>query len=236
MLLAVLVVGAVVADRIARTRAAEAVAAEVQREAGLPSAPEVVFPGGSFLWQAARGSFDFITVTAAEAEREGITGRDVSVRLEDVQVERDVLLGRGGAISAAGGSARALVPYSSLEERVERDWRKVAISQAGSEVEVTGEFTVLGREQSLSVVLAVELDGSTLVLTPTAASVPGRELDLDALRRVADRFGIESPLDGVPVELRGLPPEVRPRTVTVTQQGLRVGADLQAMQVAVPPR
>ncbi|GAA4973383.1 DUF2993 domain-containing protein [Kineococcus glutinatus] len=240
LLLAALVAAAVAGDATARSRAEAAVAEQVQRETGLGTTPQVDFPDGSFLLQAARGRFDAVTITAptAPAAELGtdVDLRDVRVRLDGVTVQRQVLLGRAGELTTTGGEARALVPWAALEERVRAAGADAVLSAAGQRVRATTSLRVLGQDVELALDVAPRLDGDDLLLVPEAASLAGRGVGLDELRDLARSAGLSTVLDGVGVPLQGLPAEVSPRGLRVVEQGVVVDADVQPVRQEVPAR
>ncbi|GAB7190933.1 hypothetical protein NUM3379_16400 [Kineococcus sp. NUM-3379] len=234
--LVVLAVAAVLADGAARSWAERTVAAQVRREAALPATPDVAFPAGSFLRQLLAGSFAHVDVTAAEATQQGLTAQDVQVRLRDVRVPRDVLLGRGGRVSAGGGTVRALLPYAALEQRTRAEGLDVRLGAAGQDLRATTELRALGRTLPLSLVLDPALDGDVLVLTPVSASAAGQEVGLAELRRLARAAGAGAAVERVVVPLPGLPAQVRPREVRVAAGGLLVTASVDPATLVLPPR
>jgi hypothetical protein len=227
-------------DRRARQAAAAAVAGQVQRELGLPEPPVVTVRGRWFLLQALRGRYPETWVGAPEVAQEGVTARDVFVALHDVRVPPRVLLGRGGAVDVGSGTARALVPWADVEARASAGaGRPVALSADGPDVRASTTVTVLRREVDLVLTATPEVGERGVRLRPRRVAVAGRELAVDDARSLLGRAGLDPVgelLDGVDVDLGGLPPQVRLREVRVSADGVVVLADLAPLTFPVASR
>lgn len=229
-----------VLDREAREAASGLVAAQVQRELALPEPPTVVFGGRRFLWQALRGRYDSVTISAPELTREGTTVERALVDLNGVRVPHRVLLGRGGTVTVDGGSARALVPWSVLEARTAGAvGTTVRFSSEGEGVRAATTVPVLGRQLDLTLTAVPELAGRGVVLRPQRVSLAGRELAVADVRSTLDSFGVTrfGPLlDGVEVGADQVPAGVELRSLTVVADGIAVRADLTQAALPVPAR
>jgi hypothetical protein len=235
-----LVLALPVLDREARQRATTLVEAQVQRELGLAEPPTVVVGGRWFLWQALRGRYGTVTTDAPALTHQGTTVQRPRVQLRDVRVPHSVLLGRGGTVEVASGTARAVVPWPVLEERARAaSGTGVALSADGSDVRAATTVTVLRRQVDLSLTATPRVEGRSIVLRPERVSLGGREVAVDDVRRLLAGAGLTALLDGVRIgldEVAGLPAGVQLRGLQVVPEGLVVQADLAAMALPVPTR
>ncbi|WP_432544995.1 LmeA family phospholipid-binding protein [Kineococcus sp. SYSU DK002] len=199
-----LAVIAVAADLGARTWATGRVAQEVRREYGLDADPRVEVAGGSFLWQAARGRFDDVTITADRFPTTSVTARDLRVRLSEVDVPAGVLAGRGGTVDLGAGTVRALVPFDELAARVPGDL-PVRLTRSGDAVRAAARVRVFTASLDLAVTGRPVLDGAAVRLEPVSAELAGAQVPLRRAQSLLELAGFGDwsiPLEGVPAQVR----------------------------------
>lgn len=200
-----LAVIAVAADLGARAWATQRVAGELRRTYALDADPSVSVGGGSFLWQAARGRFDDVTVTVDDYSTDSLTLQDVRVRLPEVDVPRSVLTGGAGTVDLAGGTLRAQVPFAALAEKASVGSLDVRLARAGDAVRASTSVRVLGLGVQLAVTGRPVLDGADVRLEPVSAQLAGATVPLgraEQLLRAAGYDGLVFPLTGVPAQVR----------------------------------
>ncbi|MBC7292038.1 MAG: DUF2993 domain-containing protein, partial [Actinotalea sp.] len=105
----VLAGGAVVADTVVRDRAEATLADELQQQIpGLDSPPDVTIGGFPFLTQVAGGELQQVDIAAPEAVLEGVTLRDLTVRLTGVATDQPT--------TARTAELAAVLPVDQLPE------------------------------------------------------------------------------------------------------------------------
>ncbi|MEZ0165377.1 DUF2993 domain-containing protein [Kineococcus sp. LSe6-4] len=221
---------AVAADLAARAWATDRVAAQLRTEYGLAQDPQVDVAGGSFLWQAARGRFEDVTVTVDELTTEDdLLVRDLRVRLPAVDVPRSVLTGGAGTVDVAGGTVRAEVAYSDLAQRASVGGLDVTLRRDGDAVRAGTTVRVFGLGVDLGLTGRPVLEGSDVRLEPVRAEVAGASVPL----RRADQLLAAAGFDGFSFPLEGLPPQVRLDAISVADDGLVVTGTVTPSAVRV---
>ncbi|WP_432512070.1 LmeA family phospholipid-binding protein [Kineococcus sp. SYSU DK001] len=217
-----LAVIAVAADLAARTWATARVAQEVRREYGLSEDPRITVAGGSFLWQAARGRFEDVTVTVARVSTGSVDLRDVRIRVPEVDVPRSVLTGGAGTVDVSGGTLRARVPYDQLADDLSVGGLDVALARAGDAVRASTGVGVFGLRVDLAVTGRPVLDGDSVRLEPLEAELAGARVPLARAEQLLEAAGF----GGWSFPLRGIPAQVRLETLQVADSGLVVTGSL----------
>lgn len=238
VVLLVLAIGGLVArpviDTAARARVAAVIAEQVQLELGLEEPPDVTIAGEGFLWQAVRGEYDGATISAPSVRYEGVTLGATRVRLREMRVPRSVLLGGDGIVTIGSGDASAILPWKELDARASAAvGTTIALSRDG------GSLTADAKVASIPLTLrgTPEVDGESIVLTPTEVEVSGRELSVKAARDVAETLGLgrasEALLDGISFGLDEVPEQLTVERVAVASSGLRLSGTLSPVEVPV---
>lgn len=215
VLLVILAVAAVAADRVGVRVAEDQVAKQLQSSADLTSRPTVTIDGVPFLTQALAGRYDRIDVGATDLSRGGVHVTSLEAELTGVEVPLgDALRGDVSSIPVDAVTATALVTYADLAHS--SGLVGVTITPVDGEVHVTGRVTVLGRSVTVTATSSVALRGRSIAVTARSLRVLGQTSPA-LLNALAGRLDLLVPVGTLPYDLRltGL---------SVTQEGLLLQA------------
>jgi hypothetical protein len=195
VLLALLGLVLVAADRAADLVAERAIARGVQRQQGLSQQPQVSIGGFPFLTQAVSGRFQQVDLAAAQVPAgDGLTVDRLQVRLTGLTARgSDVITGRTDSLTADRMTLRALVGYPTLDDvvadRLQSDQVAVSFGDGGrGRLAVSGTIgTPLG-DRSVQGLMQIRLvDGGVRLrldpksvdgLTPAEGELLARVLNL----------------------------------------------------------
>jgi hypothetical protein len=223
VLVVVLLVLVVIADRVGAALAARTVADRLTRSESLGRAAAVSFPDVPFLTQAARGRYSTVHVTLEELPTTaGVVVDRIDATLHEVAAPTGPLLrGQVRSLQVERGEADAFVSFDALErtaqQRLGSAVRRVGLSQATSGNRVTLSASVQTPVGAYSVRGQLELtvSGGTAavrLLPQTLTGVP---------------TGLRTQVAGM-IDLGGLAPKLpfgfTARSVTVEPAGLRLAA------------
>ena len=193
LVLTVLLVGA---DRVGDYVAEQATADTIQTSQRLADTPDVGINGFPFLTQLATRSFDQITITADDVPigrgRVGVTFDRIRLVLDDVTVTRDFSTVHAGHAFAVG-----TIAYRRLGDAL-----GVELSYAGNgRVKASKQISILGREFRPTITAAPALvDGA---LSFGAAQLNGLGALAGQVSTVLDKvFDVKPPLNGIPFDIR----------------------------------
>lgn len=217
VVVAVLVLAALVAaDRLTAFLATRSLAKRVQSAQQLAARPGAAIRGFPFLTQVLTGRYREVDLaTRAPVIEQGVRISAASVRLRGVSVGlSDMLHGAVADVPVRSGRGTALLTYGDLNRLAQQNaggaGADVTLASAGpGRVRVTGPF-------GLSITTAASVVDGQLRLSPDAGQ-------LSALPAPV-RDQVSSLLAG-PLPLPRLPFNVRVRSGTFTQQGLKIDAD-----------
>ncbi|HEX6471937.1 MAG TPA: DUF2993 domain-containing protein [Streptosporangiaceae bacterium] len=214
VLLFVLIIGVIAADRVGVAVAQDQIAKQVAAQNDLPRKPDVKIHGIPFLTQALGGEYKQIDIGIGELTRQGVTLNDVKVRLSHVQAPlSDVVHGDASNVAAGTATASAIVPYDAVRRRAPASVK--SISANGSDLQVRGDLAILGFARDVTIVAAVRATGRGIAVAPQSVRTGGGPaVPLSLLR---DRFTFTVPV-------RDLPLGSRISEVDVTPEGLRIAA------------
>lgn len=226
VLLFVLIVGLIAADRVGVAVAQDQIAKQVAAQNDLPRKPDVKIHGIPFLTQAIGGDYKKIDVGIGELTQQGVTLEDVKVELTDVKAPlRDVLNGDASNVVAGTATASAIVPYDAVRRRAPSAVK--SISANGSDLQVRGNLSILGFGRDVTLVAAVRATGRGIAVSPqTVRTGGGPTVPLALLR---DRFTFTVPI-------KDLPLGSRISKVEVTPEGLRIAATADDVELSKVPR
>jgi hypothetical protein len=149
LLLLVLLVG----DRIGAVVAANVIATRLQTAGSLSSKPDVSIRGWPFLTQAVSGRYDRIELTVDHVERRTIALERFEVTVKGAQVALgDALGGRVDAVPVEGLTARALIRFASIADRI----------GAGATAERSGRDVLVTGRGPFRIIAHPTVDGTTL--------------------------------------------------------------------------
>ena len=203
-----------VADRVAATVAARAVADQVQASAALSSPPDVSIGGFPFLTQAFGGRYDSVSVVAVDVDAGELTIGRLDATLTGVSVPlSDVLSGSVTEVPVASVRATALVGYDELSRR--SGDRRLTVVPSGDRLRVTGSASVLGQTVTASALSSVRVEGGALVVTAESYSVGGAAASAAVTRALGGRLDLRIPVTGLPYGLQVSGVRVTPAGVEV---------------------
>lgn len=211
LVLALLAVGAVVADVVARRAAEQRVATAVAQAVTVSGSPQVrIQESTPFLLQLVRGTVDSLDVTLSAAQLQGLTATDVHVTATEVAVAAPH---RAGHVAADGVLPTATV-QQVLKQRTGLD---ATLRVDGGAMKATG--TLLGLE--LAVTLTPRVDAGRLLVDVSGLTLAGRAIQLSTLPTSMRQAltGLEVPVDGLPQGLVLTGAQVVPAGVHVTLAG-----------------
>jgi hypothetical protein len=226
VLLFVLIIGVIAADRVGVAVAQDQIAKQVAAQNDLPREPDVKIHGIPFLTQAVGGEYKKIDVGIGRLTQQGVTLDGVQVELTRVQAPlRDVLNGDASNVVAGTASASAIVPYEAVRQRAPSAVK--SISAKGSDLQVSGNLTILGFSGDVTIVAAVRATGQGIAVTPESVRTGnGPAVPLALLR---DRFTFTVPV-------RDLPLGSRISKIVVTPGGLDITATADNVKLSDVPR
>jgi hypothetical protein len=158
IVLALLVIAFVVADRVAQNvaqaRIEERLASSIQGAEDV----QVEFGGGLFLPQVFRGDLEEVTVSAGSLQRRGVRIDELELTLRRVSFTVGGLLGGTGDVRVQGGSGRATVSEEAVEAAVRREG-------VDAQVRLNGQVTITMQGVSGTVEeLEIDPEAGALVL------------------------------------------------------------------------
>lgn len=214
LVLAVLALLLVVADRAALYLVRGEAERRIEREAGGPV--DVQLSGVPFLPQLARQRLEHVELDADRARLQGQGDQQQDVTFTDVHADLyGVTRGEGGVARAATLDAVGTIPLSEAERRAGLPAGSLTPGTDGT-LRVARPIAVLGVNLDASATTTVRVEGEELVFDPQRVQVEGATLELDsgARAQLAERLRTR-------VRLPGLPEGSRVEDVQVVGDGLR---------------
>ena len=208
VLIVVLVVLAVTADRVAWWFAQRTIATEIQKTEKLSTRPEVTVGGFPFLTQALRGRYQQVDANIQDpAVDNGLKIDSLKVQLRGVHVTTGDLINRQvDSVPVDSATAVATISFASLnaaaKENLPDAKSKVEFSQGtGDALAVTGTYRSSGLSAKLDLQarllakdgdLIVELDPEALAGLPAALRAQVKSLVADASQLPPLPFGFQA--------------------------------------------
>jgi DUF2993 family protein len=210
IVIVVLVVLLVAADRIGVYVAERAAGDTMQSSQHLNSRPDVDVTGFPFLTQLAAGEFDEIIVTAHDVpvgqSAHLLDVSQVRVDFRHVHVARDF-----SSVRAETASASAFVSYADLGKTL-----GIAVSYAGSgRIRATKKITAAGQTLTATITTSPQLRNGALGFASTAVNGLG-QLGNEVGSALNGVFGLTLPLQGIPFK-------VRVTSLTAAADGVHLG-------------
>ncbi|WP_026417000.1 LmeA family phospholipid-binding protein [Actinomadura oligospora] len=213
VVLVLLVVGLVAADRIGVRVAQNEIGKQVAAQYNLSRQPDVSIHGIPFLTQAVGGEYDRIDVGIGDWTQQGITVRDVKVEMRGVNAPLDqVAAGNADNVTARTATASAVLPFDVIKGRAPKEVKAVRAKDGNLEVDMVGQ--VLAFSLNGTAELKVVPSRRGISITPVKVTTSGISVPLDAVR---DRLTWYVPITELPLGSRI-------SRIQVTDQGLRVSA------------
>lgn len=218
------------ADRAIANAAGNATARQVRIHEGLKDDPDVNFRGFPFLWQAARGKFKAIDVTARDVVRGGLTIDRIDAHLEGVKINlRKAMKGRVDAVPVREGTAKVEVTYADLQAFLADRPGNIRFAVNNHQVTVVSTYGVPGVGQvEVEGIPTVTVSGTTLKVTVrnvrTTAGTPRLSATL------ASQAGVRSSFT---VSFKDLPFGIQIVSAKLTDTALVVDANASGIVVDV---
>lgn len=205
--LVVVGIALVVGDRMGVAAAQDEIGRKIAQEYGLAEQPSVKIGGFPFLTQAVDGRYEDVEIRAGEWTDQGISVRNLEVKLTGVSAPlTDLLQSRTSNIEADEATATALVPYDTVKGYAPAGVESISDSPEG--LRVTGKFEVEG--------IPVPVPATVVVtVNPTAGGIE------------VVPVSVQSTMGGPTVSLAWLRDSL---TFTVPLQKLPLGAELTAIK------
>jgi hypothetical protein len=203
--LAVLLVLAVVADRIALGVAEDRVAEAIEQRGELAGTPDVDIGGWPFLTQVVAGDYGDVRIRLDAAELDQPEGTTADVRLRGLQVPlSDLVDGSVAEIPVDRIEGTVTLSYELLSRELGTD---TTLVPEGGGLRVTTTVEVLGYEVPLTAVGRVALEEQTLVIAVEEAGVGGLDLPGAVVRAASEALDLRYPIE-LPfgLELTGVRP------------------------------
>lgn len=201
--LVLLLVVAVVGDRVALSVAEGQVAQQAQASGGLSQEPDVSIGGFPFLTQAVSGRYDDVRLRTSGAVS-GTQVERLDVRLRGVRLPlSDALSGDVARVPVDSLAGDVVLPYAYLSEQAPDG---LTVSAAGDRIRVRGTVRVLGQEVSAAATSRVRLSGDRVVVTAESVQTGAGAVDAALSRALGDRFDFRVRVPELPygLELTGL--------------------------------
>jgi LmeA-like phospholipid-binding len=208
LLVLVVVLGVlfVLADRVGVSVAEDRVADRIAERGGLPGPPEVDITGFPFLTQAVSGRYDDVRIalTAEDLGQPEGTSADVALRGVHVPLS-DVLDGSVQQVPVDRIDGTATLSYALLSAQLGGDTH---LEREGNGLRITRTVELLGQEVPLTASGEVALDGSDLVLDVDEATGAGVELPGVVVDRASDLLDLRYTVPPLPfgLQLTGVRP------------------------------
>jgi hypothetical protein len=203
--LVVLLVLAVVADRVAVAVAEDRVAEAIEQRGDLAGIPDVDIEGWPFLTQVVAGDYEDVRIRLDAADLGQPEGTSADVRLNGLHVPLSDLLGSSvEQIPVDRIDGTVTLSYELLSRELGTD---TTLAPEGDGLRVAKTVEVLGQEVPLTAVGTVTLDGQDLVIAVDGATVAGVDLPGSVVRAASDaldlRYALQLPFG---LELTGVSP------------------------------
>lgn len=199
VLVVLLVVGVIAADRIGVMVAQNEISSRVAAQYNLPKKPDVSIGGFPFLTQAVAGKYDEIDVNIGDWTQQNITVHDLQVKLSGLSAPlSDVVNNNTSNIVADTATASAIVPYDTIKNLAPHGVDSLAATPDG--LELKGNFQVGGFNIPATIVVKVAAAPGGVAITPVSVkSSLGPAVPAGLLK---GRLGFVVPIQNLPIGSR----------------------------------
>jgi hypothetical protein len=212
----VLLVLALIADRVAVQVAESAVATRLQGELKLADKPQVTAHGFPFLTQLLGGRYDDIEVTAKGVTAQQFSGLTVHAHLRGLRAPFSALTQGVDEVPVDHVQGTVGLPYDQIARAT--NIPGLSLTANGDSVRVAGTVTVLGQTLTASAHARAEVRDGTVIVTADHAQVLGVRLPAALLPLVERGLSFVVPVQNLPFGLRLT-------GVRVTRADLQVSAE-----------
>lgn len=222
VLLVLLLGGLFVADLLVKRRAETEIAKEVAANYRLVKQPSVDIGGFPFLSQAIGGTYDQISVGIGDYTQQGVTVRDVNIRLDDLNAPLgDLVNGNRSNITARTATASAVIPYSYVQQATAaRGVTRVAHNSGNLQLE--GVFPFMGVQAPVTVIVSLKPTRAGVVVTPQSVSTSGVQIPIALVQQ---QLTYTIPLTGLPMGSRLTKVEPTDSGIKITGQADNVNLE-----------
>lgn len=214
-------VGLVVADRVAERTASSLIAQQLTNELHLSQSPDVDITGFPFLTQVASGHYQQIDISIPSVTALSVTVRGVDATVKDVHTKpfpstsADLRTAGAGLVDVGG-----LVPFSSIPLPP-----GFTASDSSGLLHVSGTIAVLGASIPITATEDITLEGSTVTFRPTHVQARAGGLQLNLSGAAARQLTAS-------VDLSGMPFHIQVSRLAVVPSGLQVAGQAQNVSLA----
>ncbi|GAA4242546.1 hypothetical protein GCM10022254_75990 [Actinomadura meridiana] len=221
VLLVLVAVGLVAADRLGVRIAQDKIGEQVAAQYNLQQQPGVTIHGIPFLTQAIGGDYDHIEVTIDSWTQQGVTVTGVKVDMRGVSAPlSEVTKGSAANVTARTATASAVIPYDVIQKEAPREVKR--IGPKGDDLSVDLKGTFLGRPMTSTAIVKVKPTSRGITVTPVSVGSDGGPQIPVAMVRQQLTWTV--PIADLPVGSRIS--EIQP-----TPEGLRVAATAENVRL-----
>lgn len=221
VLLVLVAVGLVVADRVGVRIAEDKIGEQVAAQYDLRQRPDVTIHGIPFLTQAIGGDYDHIEVEIGDWTQRGVTVTGVKVDMRGVAAPMsEVTKGSAANVTAKTATASAVVPYDVIKKEAPRGVKR--IGPKGDDLEVDLQGSYLGRPFTGTAVVQVRPTARGITVSPlSVGSNGGPQIPVALVRQQFTWL----------VPVASLPLGSRISRIEPTADGLRVSATAENVRL-----
>jgi hypothetical protein len=202
LLIALVVLAAVLVglDVLGRWFAEREVSAGVARQLPAGASVHTDIHGFSFLWQAVRGQYPSITLSAEQLAVQRLTGVSATVDLTDVALPlSDALSGTVDTLTAGRADGQAVIPAAAVSAAA---GRPVGLAPAPSgspdDVVISTPVDILGQTVTVSATAGASITDDVLTLRVTQVAAAGVAVPAAVTAELQGSLAIDLSLVGVP--------------------------------------
>lgn len=200
VLVAVLLGGGFLADRMLERWAEDYVADQLTEQAGLAGAPHVDVRGFPFVTQALDGRYEEVRISLTADELGQPEGTDADIRLVGVHIPLSaVLSGDVQEVPVDRIDGTATLSYELLSAELGGD---STLAQAGDGLRVTKTIELLGYAVPLTANGTLDLDGDQVVIDVEEASGAGVDVPEALIDQLSDLLDIRYQVPALPFDLQ----------------------------------
>ncbi|TDC56857.1 DUF2993 domain-containing protein [Actinomadura sp. KC345] len=221
VLLILVIVGVIAADRIGVRVAEDRIAQEVAAQSDLTQRPDVTIHGIPFLTQVIGGEYDHIELGIGDWTQQGVTVTDVKVDMRGVEAALSQVAGGNTAnVTARTATVSAVAPYELIKKNAPREVRR--IEPKGDDLAVDVQTSVLGIQVNGTGVLQLKPTDRGIAVSPVSIETEGGpRIPLSALKQQLTWV----------VRVPALPLGAKISQIQPTPEGVRVGATAQNVKL-----
>ncbi|MBM9466600.1 LmeA family phospholipid-binding protein [Nakamurella leprariae] len=225
VVLAALLVGL---DLLGRWFAEREVSAGVAGQLPAGASVDTDIHGFSFLWQAVRGEYPSVTLSADDLTVQQLTGVSATVDLTDVDLPLSgALSGNVDALTAARAAGEAVIPAASVSTAT--GGRPVGLAPAPSgspdEVVISTPVEVLGQTVTVSATAGASITDDVLTLRVTQVSAAGTAVPAAVSADLQGSLSLDLSLIGVPFPVTDAGVTARDGDLVITATAEDIRAD-----------